>query len=122
MPWIEYLLYMDLIFSNMREGGYLWLISISLWFIDKMYFSAWFVYILICHLGNVNNTEEIKDGQCQPESKDGQLSGESKDNRSLIDNNTAQSLTGEDIEDMRRSGHFILFGLSMLMLCLGTRW
>ncbi|WJX15664.1 hypothetical protein P8452_05777 [Trifolium repens] len=54
--------------------------------------------------GNVNSTEEIKDGQFQAESKDGQLSGESKDNRSLIDNNTAQSLTGEDIEDMRRQG------------------
>ncbi|GAU26850.1 hypothetical protein TSUD_02520 [Trifolium subterraneum] len=54
--------------------------------------------------GNVNNTEEIKDGQFQAESKDGQLSSESKDNRSLIDNNTAQSLTGEDIEDMRRQG------------------
>ncbi|KAK2452276.1 tRNA (adenine(58)-N(1))-methyltransferase non-catalytic subunit trm6 [Trifolium repens] len=54
--------------------------------------------------GNVHNTEEIKDGQFQVESKDGQLSGESKDNRSLIDNNTAQSLTGEDIEDMRRHG------------------
>ncbi|XP_004499247.1 uncharacterized protein [Cicer arietinum] len=45
--------------------------------------------------GNVNNTEEIKDGQ---------LNGEVRDNRSLIDNNTAQSLTGEDIEDMRRQG------------------
>jgi tRNA (adenine-N(1)-)-methyltransferase non-catalytic subunit len=57
---------------------------------------------LYCHLGKVNNTEEIKEGQFQAESKDGQLYGESKDNRSLIDNNTAQSLTGEDIEDMRR--------------------
>ncbi|KAK2434790.1 tRNA (adenine(58)-N(1))-methyltransferase non-catalytic subunit trm6 [Trifolium repens] len=54
--------------------------------------------------GKVNNTEEIKEGQFQAESKDGQLYGESKDNRSLIDNNTAQSLTGEDIEDMRRQG------------------
>jgi len=56
----------------------------------------------ICHLGNVNNTEDIKDGQFQAESKDSQLTGELRDNRSLVDNNTAQSLTGEDIEDMRR--------------------
>ncbi|XP_058725377.1 uncharacterized protein LOC131596666 [Vicia villosa] len=47
--------------------------------------------------GDVNNTDEIKDGHDQPNS-------DSKDNRSLIDNNTAQSLTGEDIEDMRRQG------------------
>lgn len=54
--------------------------------------------------GNVNNTEDIKDGQFQAESKDSQLTGELRDNRSLVDNNTAQSLTGEDIEDMRRQG------------------
>ncbi|KAK7275207.1 hypothetical protein RIF29_16316 [Crotalaria pallida] len=40
-----------------------------------------------------NNTEEIKDGQ---------VIVESRDNRALIDNNTAQSLTGDDIEAMRR--------------------
>ncbi|XP_061337777.1 uncharacterized protein LOC133284720 [Gastrolobium bilobum] len=45
--------------------------------------------------GNINNTEEIRDGQCNVESRD---------NRALIDNNTAQSLTGEDIEAMRRQG------------------
>ncbi|KAI5392798.1 uncharacterized protein LOC127093475 isoform X1 [Lathyrus oleraceus] len=54
--------------------------------------------------GDVNNTDEIKDGHFQAESKDDQPNSESKDNRSLIDNNTAQSLTGEDIEDMRRQG------------------
>ncbi|KAJ1410566.1 hypothetical protein SESBI_21885, partial [Sesbania bispinosa] len=43
----------------------------------------------------VNNTEEIRDGQ---------LNVESRDNRALIDNNTAQSLTGEDIEAMRKQG------------------
>ncbi|KAK7275208.1 hypothetical protein RIF29_16317 [Crotalaria pallida] len=42
-----------------------------------------------------NNTEEIKDGQ---------VNVESRDNRALIDNNTAQSLTGDDIEAMRRQG------------------
>ncbi|CAL5205818.1 unnamed protein product [Lathyrus oleraceus] len=54
--------------------------------------------------GDVNNTDEIKDGHFQAESKDDQPNSELKDNRSLIDNNTAQSLTGEDIEDMRRQG------------------
>lgn len=54
--------------------------------------------------GNINNTEDIKDGRFQAESKDGPLTSELRDNRSLIDNNTAQSLTGEDIEDMRRQG------------------
>ncbi|CAK8536093.1 unnamed protein product [Lathyrus sativus] len=54
--------------------------------------------------GDVNNADEIKDGHFQDESKDDQLNSELKDNRSLIDNNTAQSLTGEDIEDMRRQG------------------
>ncbi|KAK7275209.1 hypothetical protein RIF29_16318 [Crotalaria pallida] len=42
-----------------------------------------------------NNTEEIKDGQ---------VIVESRDNRALINNNTAQSLTGDDIEAMRRQG------------------
>lgn len=31
-----------------------------------------------------------------------QSQDESKDNRSLVDNNMAQSLTGEDIDEMRR--------------------
>lgn len=43
-------------------------------------------------LGN-NNVEE--NNGCQ--SKD-----ESKDNRALVDDNKAQSLTGEDIDAMRR--------------------
>ncbi|KAK7275211.1 hypothetical protein RIF29_16320 [Crotalaria pallida] len=42
-----------------------------------------------------DNTEEIKDGQ---------VNVVSRDNRALIDNNTAQSLTGDDIEAMRRQG------------------
>ncbi|GFY86239.1 eukaryotic initiation factor 3 gamma subunit family protein [Actinidia rufa] len=33
-----------------------------------------------------------------------QIKDESKDNRALVDNNTAQSLTGEDIDSMRRQG------------------
>lgn len=31
-----------------------------------------------------------------------QIKDESKDNRALVDNNTAQSLSGEDIDSMRR--------------------
>lgn len=36
------------------------------------------------------------------ETQDCQLKDESKDNRALVDNNKAQSLTGEDIDEMRR--------------------
>jgi len=36
------------------------------------------------------------------EKEDQVTSQESKDNRALVDNNSAQSLTGEDIEEMRR--------------------
>ncbi|CAI9270485.1 unnamed protein product [Lactuca saligna] len=42
-----------------------------------------------------NNAEDKK--ECD-------LKEESRDNRALIDNNTAQTLTGEDIEGMRRQG------------------
>ncbi|KAG8377909.1 hypothetical protein BUALT_Bualt08G0082600 [Buddleja alternifolia] len=38
------------------------------------------------------------------EKMDGQILEECRDNRLLVDNNTAQSLTGEDIDDMRRKG------------------
>ncbi|KAF1859353.1 hypothetical protein Lal_00009937 [Lupinus albus] len=38
------------------------------------------------------------------EMKEGQVNDEPRDNRALIDNNTAQSLTGDDIEAMRREG------------------
>ncbi|TKY57638.1 tRNA (adenine(58)-N(1))-methyltransferase non-catalytic subunit trm6 [Spatholobus suberectus] len=65
---------------------------------------------------NVNNSEEVRDGQVDVESRDkvnvsnaeevrdGQENVETRDNRALVDNNTAQSLTGEDIEAMRRQG------------------
>lgn len=33
---------------------------------------------------------------------DCQTTEECRDNRALVDNNTAQSLTGEDIDEMRR--------------------
>ncbi|KAK9080686.1 hypothetical protein SSX86_000444 [Deinandra increscens subsp. villosa] len=42
-----------------------------------------------------NNTEDKK--ECT-------LKDESRDNRALIDNNTAQTLTGDDIEGLRRQG------------------
>lgn len=41
-----------------------------------------------------NNVQD--EGGCQ-------LQEESRDNRAIIDNNQAQSLTGEDIDAMRRS-------------------
>ncbi|RVX03302.1 hypothetical protein CK203_019860 [Vitis vinifera] len=36
------------------------------------------------------------------ETQDCQLKDEPKDNRAIVDNNKAQSLTGEDIDEMRR--------------------
>ncbi|QCD98800.1 hypothetical protein DEO72_LG7g77 [Vigna unguiculata] len=65
---------------------------------------------------HVTNAEEIGDGQgndewrdkvnvnSADEVRDGAVNVESRDNRALVDNNTAQSLTGEDIEAMRRQG------------------
>ncbi|KAL2318852.1 hypothetical protein Fmac_032728 [Flemingia macrophylla] len=65
---------------------------------------------------NAYNGEEVRDGQVNvdlrdqvsdnnaEEVRDGQVNVESRDNRTLVDNNTAQSLTGEDIEAMRRQG------------------
>ncbi|RZB58716.1 tRNA (adenine(58)-N(1))-methyltransferase non-catalytic subunit trm6 isoform B [Glycine soja] len=66
---------------------------------------------------NGNNAEEVRDGQVSVESRDkvnndnnpeevrdGRANVDSRDNRALVDNNTAQSLTGEDIEAMRRQG------------------
>uniref|UniRef100_A0A5B7ARY6 tRNA (adenine(58)-N(1))-methyltransferase non-catalytic subunit TRM6 n=2 Tax=Davidia involucrata TaxID=16924 RepID=A0A5B7ARY6_DAVIN len=38
------------------------------------------------------------------EKGDCQIKDESKDNRALVDNNTAQNLTGEDIDEMRSQG------------------
>ncbi|KAL0325857.1 UNVERIFIED_CONTAM: tRNA (adenine(58)-N(1))-methyltransferase non-catalytic subunit trm6 [Sesamum radiatum] len=35
---------------------------------------------------------------------DSQIMEERRDNRAIVDNNTAQTLTGEDIDDMRRKG------------------
>lgn len=60
-------------------------------------------------------TQEVRDGQVNvdlrdkvndnnADVRDGQVNVESRDNRALVDNNTAQSLTGEDIETMRRQG------------------
>ncbi|KAA8537527.1 hypothetical protein F0562_027135 [Nyssa sinensis] len=44
------------------------------------------------------------EGNYLQEKVDFQIKDESKDNRALVDNNTAQSLTGEDIDEMRRQG------------------
>ncbi|KAK4419587.1 tRNA (adenine(58)-N(1))-methyltransferase non-catalytic subunit trm6 [Sesamum alatum] len=38
------------------------------------------------------------------EKMDSQIMEEGRDNRAIVDNNTAQTLTGEDIDDMRRKG------------------
>ncbi|RDY13012.1 tRNA (adenine(58)-N(1))-methyltransferase non-catalytic subunit trm6, partial [Mucuna pruriens] len=70
----------------------------------------------ICNLVKDNNAEEVRDGQVNVETgdkvtvnsaeevRDDQANVEPRDNRTLVDNNTAQSLTGEDIEAMRRQG------------------
>lgn len=41
-------------------------------------------------------------GNDTEEKRDNQLNVESRDNRTLIDNNKAQNLTGEDIQAMKR--------------------
>lgn len=46
----------------------------------------------------------ITEGDNVEEKGDCQIKDECKDNRGLVDNNTAQSLTGEDIDEMRRQG------------------
>lgn len=51
------------------------------------------IYFILPPLGN--NAEER--GDCE-------IINESRDNRAIIDNNKAQSLTGEDIDAMRRWG------------------
>lgn len=38
------------------------------------------------------------------EKEDAQISGEFRDNRAIVDDNKAQSLSGEDIDEMRRQG------------------
>lgn len=45
-----------------------------------------------------------KEGINLQEKSECQIMDESKDNRALVDNNTAQTLTGEDINAMRRQG------------------
>lgn len=44
------------------------------------------------------------EGNDLQETQDCQLKDEPKDNRAIVDNNKAQSLTGEDIDEMRRQG------------------
>lgn len=60
-------------------------------------FYCFFVVVEFFLLGN--NGEEKGDFQSQEISKD---------NRALVDNNKAQSLTGEDIDAMRRWVHHVL--------------
>ncbi|XP_022632448.1 uncharacterized protein LOC106779853 isoform X4 [Vigna radiata var. radiata] len=74
---------------------------------------------------NINNAEEIRDGHGNDELRDkvniysadkvrdGAVNVESRDNLALVDNNTAQSLTGEDIEAMRR-GSVLAYFLMMI--------
>ena len=55
------------------------------------YISFFFFFVEFFLLGN--NIQEKGDFQSQDETKD---------NRALVDNNNAQSLTGEEIDEMRR--------------------
>lgn len=55
------------------------------------------------YLSRVVVTEQDDDGNNAQEEEN--VTGEElKDNRALVDNNTAQSLTGDDIDEMRRQG------------------
>lgn len=60
--------------------------------LDIFYQLHWFSLFFFSFLSD-NNAEDKK--ECD-------IKEESRDNRALIDNNTAQTLTGEDIEGMRR--------------------
>lgn len=42
------------------------------------------------------------------EKEDAQISGEFRDNRAIVDDNNAQSLSGEDIDEMRRWMHDVI--------------
>ncbi|OAY50593.1 tRNA (adenine(58)-N(1))-methyltransferase non-catalytic subunit trm6 isoform X1 [Manihot esculenta] len=69
-----------------------------------------------CPFGSLFQTENGKEGPClsrfvpstegnnAEERGDCEIINESRDNRAIIDNNKAQSLTGEDIDAMRRQG------------------
>ena len=61
-----------------------------------------YVFIFIPHfaLANCFCSFIIPGNNAQEE--ENVTSEELKDNRALVDNNTAQSLTGEDIDEMRR--------------------
>ncbi|XP_023772071.1 uncharacterized protein LOC111920741 [Lactuca sativa] len=52
-------------------------------------------------LARITSTAEDNNAE---DKKECDIKEESRDNRALIDNNTAQTLTGEDIEGMRRQG------------------
>ena len=51
---------------------------------------------------SVKSRDKVEDNYPEEE-RDVQANVDSRDNRELVDNNTAQRLTGEDIEAMRRS-------------------
>lgn len=52
------------------------------------------------------------------EKEDAQISGEFPDNRAIVDDNKAQSLSGEDIDEMRRWVHDVILILSFKSLFL----
>ncbi|XP_038977528.1 tRNA (adenine(58)-N(1))-methyltransferase non-catalytic subunit trm6-like [Phoenix dactylifera] len=56
------------------------------------------------HLTRIASSSAPSHDNCMQESDDGQSIDELKDNRSLIDNNTAQNLSSDDIDAMRREG------------------
>ncbi|EPS62305.1 hypothetical protein M569_12486, partial [Genlisea aurea] len=49
-------------------------------------------------------TSSVEGGESVDAKNDHSPMEECRDNRAIVDNNTAQSLTGEDIDDMRRKG------------------
>jgi hypothetical protein len=56
-----------------------------------------FVFIFVTtSLSLIHPEDSMQDGA------DGQVQDETRDNRSLVDNNTAQNLSSDDIEAMKR--------------------
>ncbi|KAI4982770.1 hypothetical protein ZWY2020_023262 [Hordeum vulgare] len=58
----------------------------------------------VFNLHDITATPSDPDDKQRDGGADGQMQDESRDNRSLVDNNTAQTLSSEDIEAMKREG------------------
>lgn len=69
----------------------------SFYCLDSAKHMLFFVFIFVTtSLSLIHPEDSMQDGA------DGQVQDETRDNRSLVDNNTAQNLSSDDIEAMKR--------------------